>query len=449
MREVRKDRHWWRSKDGNGLVAGTPGTFFRLTEKGAAIVDSIEAGSPVEESPLVDRLIAAGAVHPAPGVSIPADQLTVVIPTFVRNDDDAVRLQALVDSLAPLNVIVVDDASPATVNARCSGIVRLAENSGPGAARNAGVRSVTTPFVAFIDDDVEITAAQVLELCGHFADPNVACVAPRVSTGEGSSFVSQYETVRSPLDMGREPARVRPRSIVPYVPSAVLVARTSAVTNAFDESLRFGEDVEFEWRTVDDSAQCRYEPTVVCRHPARPSIAAMMKQRYQYGRSAADIDRRLPWSVAPVRGNLFHVLPLALLLAGQLFWAVEAAFISVVITWVTLRRMGLSSRNKSAIARLSIAVSSRHVATAVTREWWPLFLVFSGWQPVSFAFWLAASGLVLVDIVKLRPPNIGAFVPLRLLDNLAYGTGVWAGVFRTRSVRCLLPRLSVVQRRAG
>ena len=175
----------------------------------------------------------------------------------------------------------------------------------------------------------------------------------------------------------------------------------------------------------------------------------MMKQRYQYGRSAADIDKRLPWSVAPVRGNLFHVLPLALLLAGQLFWAVEAAFVSVVITWVTLRRMGLSSRNKSAIARLSIAVSSRHVATAVTREWWPLFLVFSGWQPVSFAFWLAASGLVLVDIVKLRPSNIGAFVPLRLLDNLAYGTGVWAGVFRTRSVRCLLPRLSVVQRRAG
>ena len=449
MREVRKDRHWWRSKDGNGLVAGTPGTFFRLTEKGAAIVDSIEAGNRVDDSPLVDRLIAAGAVHPAPGVSIPADQLTVVIPTFVRNDGDAVRLQALVDSLAPLSVIVVDDASPVAVNARCSGIVRLAENSGPGAARNAGVRGVTTPFVAFVDDDVEITAAQVLELSGHFTDPNVACVAPRVSTEAGSSFVSQYESVRSPLDMGPAPARVRPRSMVPYVPSAVLVARTSAVTDAFDESLRFGEDVEFEWRTVDDSAQCRYEPTVVCRHPARPSIAAMMKQRYQYGRSAADIDKRLPWSVAPVRGNLFHVLPLALLLAGQLFWAVEAAFVSVVITWVTLRRMGLSSRNKSAIARLSIAVSSRHVATAVTREWWPLFLVFSGWQPVSFAFWLAASGLVLVDIVKLRPPNIGAFVPLRLLDNLAYGTGVWAGVFRTRSVRCLLPRLSVVQRRAG
>jgi mycofactocin system glycosyltransferase len=449
MRELRLDRHWWRSRNGNGLVAGTPGTFFRLTEKGSQIVDSVEAGHPAADSPLVDRLIAAGAVHPVPGVSIPVDQLTVVIPTFARSDDDVMRVRALVAALAPLPVVVVDDASPVTVDVDARRVVRLGVNSGPGAARNAGVREVATPFVAFIDDDVEVTADQVLELSGHFTDPNVACVAPRVSTDVGRTFVSQYEAVRSPLDMGPAPARVRPGSLVPYVPSAVLVARTSAVTDAFDESLRFGEDVEFEWRSVSDSAQCRYEPTVVCRHPARPSIAAMLKQRFQYGRSAADIDKRLPWSVAPIRGNLFHVLPLALLLAGQAFWAIEAAFVSVVFTFVALRRMGLSSRKKSAIARLSIAVSSRHVATAVTREWWPLFLVFSAWQPVSFAYWLAASGLVLVDIVKLRPVNIAAFVPLRLLDNIAYGAGVWAGAVRTRSVRCLLPRLSVGQRRGG
>ena len=101
------------------------------------------------------------------------------------------------------------------------------------------------------------------------------------------------------------------------------------------------------------------------------------------------------------------------------------------------------------IARLGIAVSSRHLATAVTREWWPLFLVLGWWQPVSFAFWLVASGLLLVDIIKLKPSNIAVFGPLRLLDNLAYGAGVWAGVFRTRSVRCLLPRFSLGLRRAG
>lgn len=448
MREVRRDRHWWRSRNGSGLVAGAPGTFFRLTEKGASIVDAIESDGVAGESPLVDRLVAAGAVHPVPGVAVPDDQMTVVIPVHARDSAATLRVQQLVDALAPLRVVVVDDASPAPINIDGAELTRLDVNSGPGAARNAGVRRVTTPFVAFVDDDVQVTAAQLRELTGHFVDPNVAFVAPRVST-TGSSFVAQYEEVRSPLDMGNAPARVRPGSTVPYVPTAVLVARTSAVAGGFDESLRFGEDVEFVWRSVDDRAQCRYEPTVVCGHAARPTVRAMLVQRYRYGRSAADIDRRLPWSVAPLRGNLFHFLPLAFLLAGRLFLAAEALFVSVAFTHFTLRKMGLSSAKRTSIARLGIAVSSRHLATAVTREWWPLFLVLGWWQPVSFAFWLAASGLLLVDIIKLKPSNIAVFGPLRLLDNLAYGAGVWAGVFRTRSVRCLLPRFSLGLRRAG
>ena len=122
---------------------------------------------------------------------------------------------------------------------------------------------VDTPFVAFVDDDVEITASQVSELSGHFVDPNVAFVAPRVVTPAARSFVSGYEALRSPLDMGPDPARVRQGSMVPYVPTAVLVARTPAMADGFDESLRFGEDVAFEWANTGDTAQCRYEPTVV------------------------------------------------------------------------------------------------------------------------------------------------------------------------------------------
>ena len=125
-------------------MAGTPGTFFRLTEKGSQIVDSVEAGHPAADSPLVDRLIAAGAVHPVPGVSIPVDQLTVVIPTFARSDDDVMRVRALVAALAPLPVVVVDDASPVTVEVDACRVVRLGVNSGPGAARNAGAREVAT-----------------------------------------------------------------------------------------------------------------------------------------------------------------------------------------------------------------------------------------------------------------------------------------------------------------
>lgn len=449
MRELRRDRHWWRSGNGLGLVAGTPGTFFRLTEKGAGIVTAIERGERVDDSPLVERLVAAGAVHPLPGSSVEPGQMTAVIPTHARSTGDVERVQALVDALAPLRVVVVDDASPVQVSLRGADTVRLTTNSGPGAARNAGARAVTTEFVAFVDDDVEADSGQILELSGHFADPNVALVAPRISTPAGGRLLSQYESLRSPLDMGAAPARVRPRSVVPFVPAAVLVARTAAVVDAFDGSLRFGEDVEFEWRVINDSAQCRYEPAVVCHHPARPSVAAFISQRFRYGRSAADIDRRIPGSVAPVRGNIFHLLPLALLLSGQVLAAFDALLVSVAFTHFALRGMGLRARDKLSVSRLSIAVASRHLSTAVTREWWPVFIVFSGFPVVTVAFFLTLTGILLVDFRTKRPENIAGYAVLRVLDNLAYGAGVWAGVFRTRSVRCLLPRLSFVQRRGG
>lgn len=449
-RMLAADRHWWRSKDRLGLVAGSPGTFFRVTEAGAAVLDDIENGRPVAQSALVDRLIAAGAAHPRPGAPLAADQVTVVIPSHCRTESHVARLGSLVELLAPLRVIVVDDASPVPPSPEGATVHRMAENSGPGAARNAGFSLVTTPVVAFVDDDVTATAADILALSGHLSDPNVSFVAPRIVTHGGGSFLSDYEHLRSPLDMGPSPGRVRPGSAVPYVPSAVLVARADAVRGGFDATMRAGEDVEFVWRSTGDTAQCRYEPSVECQHAARRGWPGLLAQRFAYGRSAADIDRRMPWSVAPVRGHILHLLPAVLLLSGQLVWAFDAALVSAVFTVATLRRMRLGRRELLSIARLNITLATRHVATAVTREWWPLLVAasfFSVGAQVAFLFCLAM--FVMIDIVRLRPDNIGLYALMRVLDPLAYGAGVWAGAARRRSLRCLLPVVSLRVRRGG
>jgi mycofactocin system glycosyltransferase len=442
------DRHWWRSKDRLGLVAGSPGTYFRVTEAGASALDDIEGARPVSQSTLVDRLIAAGAAHPRPGTPVPPDQVTVVIPTHCRTEAQVARLGSLVGMLAPVRVIVVDDASPVAPSPAGATLHRMPANSGPGAARNAGLALVTTPVVAFVDDDVTAAAADILALSGHLADPNVSFVAPRIVAEEGGSFLADYERLRSPLDMGASPARVRPGSVVPYVPSAVLVARTDSMRDGFDASMRTGEDVEFVWRSTDDAAQCRYEPSVECPHAVRRGWWGLLAQRFAYGRSAADIDRRMPWSVPPVRGHLLHLLPVVLLLAGQLIWALDAALVSAVFTVASLRRMKLGRRELLAIARLNVLLATRHVATAVTREWWPLFVAasfFSIGAQVAFFFCLAM--FVMIDIVRLRPDNIGLYAVLRVLDPLAYGAGVWAGAVRRGSPRCLLPVVTLRARR--
>ena len=66
---------------------------------------------------------------------------------------------------------------------------------------------------------------------------------------------------------------------------------------------------------------------------------------------------------------------------------------------------------------------------------------------VALLFCLAMS--VMVDIIRLRPDNIGLYALLRVLDPLAYGAGVWAGAVRRGSPRCLLPVVSLRVRRAG
>lgn len=441
---LRRDTHWWRSRDGIGLLAGAPGTFFRVSEAGGRVLDAVENGETVDSSPLTDRLVAGGAAHPEPGAPVDPADLTVVIPCFAADENVAARAVALADSLAPLPCVIVDDASPVPVETSRHRVVRRTPNGGPGAARNTGLQHVDTQFVAFVDDDITVSPTDLLRLTGHFADANVSFVAPRVVTTAGTSLVSQYESIRSPLDMGDAPARVRPRSSVPYVPSAVFVARVAAFARPFDESMRYGEDVEFVWRAQQDDAQCRYEPSVQVRHLARPGLGALLRQRFRYGSSAAAIDTRIPWSVAPVQGNLFHVLPGLLLLMGQSFWAVNAAFVSVLVTFLTVRRFRLGTRNTLRVAWLSVRYSTRHTATAITREWFPVFIVLGGFMvQFDFAFWLSLSGLIFVDIVRKRPANPAWFIPVRALDSFAYGIGVWAGAVRQRNARCLLPRLSV------
>ena len=441
---LRADRRWWRARDGRGVLAGSPGTFFRVSENGADVLDSVESARAVERSALTSRLVATGAAHPEPGAPVASGDVTVVVPVFAEDSRTVERVQRLVDSLAPLAVVVVDDCSPVSVDASSTAVVRRDTNGGPGAARNTGLAGVGTPVVVFVDIDVQITAADVLRLTGHLADPQVSMVAPRVTSRGGGRAVEQYDALRSPLDMGPHPASVRPRSHVPYVPTAVLVARTATVRAGFDEGLRWGEDVEFVWRAVAGGAVCLYDPEITCTHEPRRSIARMVAQRFAYGRSAAGIDSRIPWSVAPVQANVFHVAPLVLLLAGQLTWAVTALFVSTAWTTLALRGMGLAARDRLEVARLSVTSASGSLARAVCREWWPAFAVAGVFSPgATVAFFLPLSALLLVDTARSRPANQALFVVMRLLDWLSYGAGVWAGALARRSPRCLLPRLSV------
>ena len=93
----------------------------------------------------------------------------------------------------------------------------------------AGLATVTTPLVAFVDSDVVLPDGWLDELLPHFDDPRVGLVAPRIRSTPGTSVLERYEAQRSPLDLGPEPARIRAGTRVSYVPAAAIVVRVDAI----------------------------------------------------------------------------------------------------------------------------------------------------------------------------------------------------------------------------
>ncbi len=184
---------------GTTLIGGAPIRLLRLTPAGRALVDRLAAGEPVPRSPggqsLTRRLLDAGLAHPRPPQPASPSDVVVVVP--VRNDPDGLSATLAALSDGP-PVVVVDDASadreavsvhlselgtaartaprarPATL------LLRRRYRGGPAAARNDGCRAADATFIAFVDANCEPEPGWLDVLLPHFADPQVAAVAPRI-----------------------------------------------------------------------------------------------------------------------------------------------------------------------------------------------------------------------------------------------------------------------------
>jgi mycofactocin system glycosyltransferase len=441
--------------DSRVLVGGSPVRLLRLTTSGRELVDRLTAGEPVPRSGgaqrLTRRLLDAGLAHPRPPVPASPESVAVVIP--VHNDADGLSatLAALPRSVA---TIVVDDASddPADLKARClaTGITLLHRGvqGGPAAARNDGWRATDEPLVAFVDANCEPEPGWLDALLPHFADPQVAAVAPRICPTRGRGVLAAYEAVASPLDLGDREANVRPRSPVAYVPTAALVVRHSALEalGGFDETLTVGEDVDFVWRLVAAGWTVRYEPGAVVRHPVRPSWSAWAQQRYRYGTSAAALARRHGWAVAPAVVSPWTAGAWAMVAAGQPLLGAAVAGSSTVALTSTV-----PPSEAFRLAGLGHLRGGLALARALRRAWAPAAAVLALASRRSRPA-LAAAVVVPGALEWLqRRPRLDPvrFLGLRLGDDLAYAAGVWAGCARERSARALLPDLRSARSGAG
>ncbi|MGE4119885.1 MAG: mycofactocin biosynthesis glycosyltransferase MftF [Solirubrobacterales bacterium] len=432
-----------RSAGGRLLTGGTPPRMVRLGAAGAVALDGLLDGRRLPGGePLAERLRASGLLHPLPRSGLGAE-VGFVIPLRDGGPQVAELVAALRREGA---VIVVDDRSSdgSPELARRAGARVLANRGAPGpaGARNTGLAASTAPFVAFLDADCHCPGEWAAPLAALLAeDPGLAMIAPRVRSAPGADAVGRYERAASPLDMGARPSLVGPGRRIPYVPSAALVARRAALLElgGFEESLRFGEDVDLVFRAVAAGWSVRYSPAVEVLHRPRASAAALARQRYEYGGSAAALDQRHPTAVAPLR---VHPHSAAVWAAAALGGAPAAAAATAVSVTVAAAR-GSDGAARRALALLALRghlEANRALARALVRDWLPLTLLAA---VRSRRLRRAALGAAVVDAapVVLADPRRGApAVALRALDNAAYCAGLWRGAAGRRSLAALLPR---------
>ena len=495
---IELDQDTKRLGDGS-LFGGSPARVMRLTPAGTAALAELQAG-PVRSAAagqLARRLTDAGLAHPVFADTAVADTgsaetgpgetgasacsgqqngdqhdtgtVTVIIPV---RDRAAMLERCLAAAGNRYPVIVIDDGSAdpgaiAAVAARHGAeLRRRAANGGPAAARNTGLTGIGTDLVAFLDSDCAPPSGWVASLALHFADPLVGAVAPRIVPISGAASreagrrpaAARYVAACGSLDLGPRAARVLPNSRVAYVPTAALVVRCSALDSLaaglppFDPALRYGEDVDLIWRLHEAGWRIRYEPSVQVAHDDPASWAGLLERRFRYGTSAAPLARRHPANLAPLVLHPWPAVTVAALLARR----PAAAATGLAGAWfnltTVLRRAGVPADGTPAAT-----------VTAVRQTWLGVGRYATQFGVAAIALALArpggkspgrrwgrraaAASLLLGPALNTYAeckPELDPvrFTLARIADDICYGTGVWAGCLRERTLVPVRPVVS-------
>jgi len=474
------------------LFGGSPGRVLKLTAAGTGALAELRSGPArsLAARRLARRLTDAGLAHPVPPVALApgadpagsesagpgsaspeppagASSVTIIVPA---RDRAGLLDRCLTAAGRQHPVVVVDDGSadPAAVAAVASRhgaqLLRRTETGGPAAARNTGLAAVSSDLVVFLDSDCAPPPGWISGLAGHFADPLVGAVAPRIVAASPAGVSSEppvvrYTAVCGSLDLGDRPATVRPGGRVSYVPTAALMVRRAALGSVpvgdavFDGALRYGEDVDLIWRLHDAGWRIIYQPSVRVLHRGPASWAALAERRFRYGTSAAPLARRHPANLAPLVLQPWLAVTVAALLARRPLTAAAGATAAWLDLTAAVRRAGVPADGAAAATFGAVRQTWLGLGRYATQFAAPVLagaLVWPGGVSAAQRYGrrAAAASLLLGPALTAyaeRSPRLDPvrFTLAHIADDISYGAGVWAGCLRERTLLPVRPVLSL------
>ena len=444
---------------GSFLMASSPLTLLRLNAPlvvlaKRAMAGSIEAASAAEalvleqlaQKGFLERL-QEGATSEA---TLPS--ISIVIPVL----DRAHELERCLDSIAlidypreKIQVIVVDDGSrdDSAQVARSRGAMVVSSGGtrrGPAAARNVGAAQASGELLAFIDSDCSASPGWLAELVPLFSDTKIAAVGGMVEGMCSASAVDRYEAVMSSLSLG---CRARFGSVGDdtfYLPSCNLLVRRALflLVNGFADRMHVGEDVDLTWRLRDAGWTIAYLPAGRILHEHRSSVSSFMSRRFDYGTSEGILQK-----LHPLRRKRFVLPPMLGLVLALCSLAPYCSW------WLIGVAMGLLAADAAVyrrrLARRGAPVGFTAVLAGRLRALGGLCYYLSYHLVRYYALALGVLALLLPALwalplavfftcagvdYRVKKPRLSplGFTGIYLLEQIAYGAGVFWGCLRGR-----------------
>ena len=218
------------------------------------------------------------------------DKISVYVPAYNSAEFLSRAIDGLLAQALPANeILVIDDGSrdaTAEIAARYPDVtlVRHAQNSGLGAARNTGFRTARNEIVASLDADCVPDPGWLAGLSRHFDDPKVAGVGGRLIEGNQRTVADRWRRAHMAQEWGEKPLR-NPK----FLFGCNNMFRKSAVLEAggYDESMRTnGEDTDVSRRLRDKGWDLLYDPearVVHQRHDTAQSILDTYWRWWRFG----------------------------------------------------------------------------------------------------------------------------------------------------------------------
>lgn len=265
----------------------------------------------------------------------------------------------------PWETVVVDDAST-DATAHIAGewgaqVVRLPVQSGPAAARNAGIAAARAPLIAFTDADCEPTPGWLPALTRALGDADVATGPVHPPPGvEPGPFVRTLSIGReSPLFQTANLAARREvvERVGGFEPFSPVPGVRTGLRPTIAEG-HFGEDAVFGWRARREGARTVFVDDALVHHAvfergARDYIAEHWRRRFfpALVREVPELRSALPLGVFLTRETA--LFDLALAGVGASLVAGRRSPLAAAIPYLARRRVwrpGLAAENLAHVA---------------------------------------------------------------------------------------------------